>query len=264
MSPPPDDAVSGKTLVGLGLAGVVLLAANFFVAVWLMPDSPGQFGDIFGLANAFFSGLALVGVVVAIFMQRRELALQRAELEMQRQEMQGQKEALEAQHQAMRLQTQETAFYSLLKYQRELVNSTFAKIDGKALIGAQAYHEAAGRLETLGTRFFKKDELPDAGAEFHSESSSVLGKHFSPYFYALQELLRFTDDAPESVRSRYLDLVRAQLTPSERTILFCHVAQGRLPQMKPWVEKYALLSKWMVPAGLEPLKPHFERSAFEA
>ena len=44
------------------------------------PDTPGNFGDMFGAANALFSGLAFAGVVVAIFMQRRELELQREEV----------------------------------------------------------------------------------------------------------------------------------------------------------------------------------------
>jgi hypothetical protein len=40
----------------------------------------GQFGDIFGGVNAFFTGLAFAGILVTIFLQRRELEWQREEL----------------------------------------------------------------------------------------------------------------------------------------------------------------------------------------
>jgi G3E family GTPase len=33
----------------------------------------GQFGDLFGAVNAFFTGLAFAGVIFTIFLQRREL-----------------------------------------------------------------------------------------------------------------------------------------------------------------------------------------------
>lgn len=41
----------------------------------------GTFGDTFGVVNAWFSGLALAGVVVALMMQSREMFEQRQEME---------------------------------------------------------------------------------------------------------------------------------------------------------------------------------------
>jgi hypothetical protein len=40
------------------------------------PDR-GNFGSMFGAANALFSGLALAGVINALYLQRTELRLQR-------------------------------------------------------------------------------------------------------------------------------------------------------------------------------------------
>jgi hypothetical protein len=72
--------------------GTVMLIAGGLFLVWLLgatllcfflPDwqTRGQFGDMFGAVNAFFSGLALVGIVYNIMLQRKELRLQRQELE---------------------------------------------------------------------------------------------------------------------------------------------------------------------------------------
>jgi hypothetical protein len=86
----------------------VLAAFAFVIALWLgtlwfgltfFPnwERRGQFGDLFGSVNALFSGLAFLGVVVAILLQRQELSLQRQELRLQRQEMIASREQLTAQ-----------------------------------------------------------------------------------------------------------------------------------------------------------------------
>ena len=51
----------------------------------------GTFGDMFGITNAFFSGLAFAGVIYAILLQRKELKFQREELELTRGELKGRK-----------------------------------------------------------------------------------------------------------------------------------------------------------------------------
>ncbi len=85
-----------------------VLAAIFVVALWLSAlwmgntffqswQERGQFGDLFGSVNALFSGLAFVGLIYAILLQRQELSLQRAELRLQREEMAASRAELAAQ-----------------------------------------------------------------------------------------------------------------------------------------------------------------------
>jgi hypothetical protein len=68
----------GPIIVGaiivVALAQVVYAVVVFFVfsGPEAMSDR-GQFGDLFGAVNAFFTGLAFAGVVVTLFLQRREL-----------------------------------------------------------------------------------------------------------------------------------------------------------------------------------------------
>jgi hypothetical protein len=72
--------------------GVVVFIQGVY-ADWVFNRFPndiskrGQFGDMFGAVNAFFTGLAFTGVVVAIYLQTRELALQRKELVLTRREL---------------------------------------------------------------------------------------------------------------------------------------------------------------------------------
>ncbi len=64
-------------------------------------DKRGQFGDMFGALNAMFSGLAFLGIIYTITLQREELGLQRKELELTRQELKRTAEAQELSQQEL-------------------------------------------------------------------------------------------------------------------------------------------------------------------
>lgn len=75
-------------LFGLIPLGLVFFGANFFSILTAdQAATAGTIGDAFGLANAFFSGLALLFVAATMLMQRKELMLQRNELRQSRDEM---------------------------------------------------------------------------------------------------------------------------------------------------------------------------------
>lgn len=68
------------------LVAVAIIAVQVVVglAVYiLLPDWPtrGQFGDVFGVVNASFSGLAFAGIVYSILTQRAESAFNAAAAE---------------------------------------------------------------------------------------------------------------------------------------------------------------------------------------
>lgn len=59
----------------LALVMIIWLATPFLVMAILKKPllELGQFGDIYGSVNALFSGLAFVGIVIAIYLQQQEL-----------------------------------------------------------------------------------------------------------------------------------------------------------------------------------------------
>jgi hypothetical protein len=92
-----------------GIAAVCIVATQVaiaYAAYRLLPDWPtrGQFGDVFGAANALFSGLAFAGLIYTVLLQREELALQRKELELTRKELQRSAQAQEQAEIALRAQ----------------------------------------------------------------------------------------------------------------------------------------------------------------
>lgn len=52
---------------------------NLLIGEYVVSDA-GRFGDMFGAVNSIFSGLAVIGVVYAIIIQRYEVNLAREEL----------------------------------------------------------------------------------------------------------------------------------------------------------------------------------------
>ena len=119
----------------------------------------GQFGDVFGALNAFFSGLAFAGVIYAIMLQREELALQREEMRLSR-------EAQEELHDVTALQ---------LRHLRES-----AELEKKRRrIAAQPIISFSSRAWDGPTRF--KYELINSGETIRRIRVSLVSGGFTHY-----------------------------------------------------------------------------------
>lgn len=122
-------------------------------------EERGQFGDMFGVVNALFSGLAFAGLIYTAMMQRIELKLQRDELVLQRKEMElnrieltKQSEAQKATELTLKEQAAqqraiqaEAIFFNLLNSIRSLVAST----EGDVL--SQQIDTYSNRIKKRGT-----------------------------------------------------------------------------------------------------------------
>lgn len=95
---------------------VLILWGLNFLALLLSNNDRGVFGDMFGGVNALFSGLAFAGIIITIYMQKKELSLQREELKETR-------EVFELQSTIMKDQQNDNTFFNLLSNHRQLVES---------------------------------------------------------------------------------------------------------------------------------------------
>lgn len=122
-----------RLIIGIGVALAMyiglFLGYKYSVETWFASNkSPwelrGLVGDSYGALNTFLSGLALLGVIFAILLQRYQVALQSEELKLQRQELAdtraelaGQKLALESQNRTLRdANTQEVLSRIVMEY----------------------------------------------------------------------------------------------------------------------------------------------------
>ncbi|WP_138223243.1 hypothetical protein [Nibricoccus aquaticus] len=119
------------------------------------PTERGTFGDMFGMANALFSGLALAGVVCAILLQREELSLQRRELELTRDELRKTSEAqtssansLIEQQKLGERNAQILAYTALLQSYDQRISAEKSKADS---------NRARGILYMLGSKSLSKE-----------------------------------------------------------------------------------------------------------
>lgn len=81
--------------------GVLFLCIVYHRFAWWLCDSPadsvGTFGDQYGALNTLFAGIAFVGLIIAILLQREDLNLQREEMQRAREESEKQTAQYEAQ-----------------------------------------------------------------------------------------------------------------------------------------------------------------------
>src|SRR5215475_2921037 len=86
---------------------VITIALNWLLLQDHAWEARSSFGDMFGVANAIFSGLAFAALIVTLLMQKEELELQRSELQDTRTELTRTAEAQEKSEKALNDQLQE-------------------------------------------------------------------------------------------------------------------------------------------------------------
>lgn len=103
----------------------ILVVSLWFLLGWILPgcytngqwESAGQLGDSFGMVNALFSGLAFLGVIVAIWLQNKEFQNQLHEFSEQTQLQRKQLDQEQASIETQRKITEEQ--FELLKEERK-------------------------------------------------------------------------------------------------------------------------------------------------
>ncbi|WP_050937395.1 hypothetical protein [Vibrio harveyi] len=126
-------------------AGCMVLAIWGVTWLWLgsKPNEVrGTFGDMFGAANALFSGFAFIGVIYAILMQRTELSLQREELSLTREELKKSANAQEKSEKALAKQAEAMEKSAIINSLTASLESLQRRINSLPLSGDSRMVEA--------------------------------------------------------------------------------------------------------------------------
>jgi len=225
---------------------IILLVVGSCSATWYFlvdVNTRGTFGDMFGVTNAFFSGLAFGGVIYAIILQRRELQLQREELKDTREVLTGQKQQLEAQNTTLKKQNFENTFFQLLRLHNEIASSVeFVKssynVKGKKSF-FRLYDDYTNYYRQLGVDGLDNmDRINSSYLAFNGTWQSETGH----YFRNLYAIVKFIENSEVGDIELYINLIRVQLTDNELLLLFYHSLSDIDGQrLIPLIEKYALL-----------------------
>lgn len=235
----------GKILLGVVIAWIISFVA---VVCWFQPvDSDGvfdigRFGDAFGSINALFSGLAFLGVIVAIILQRKELKLQREELEMTRGVLEDQKEQMGRQAESLEKQNFENTFFNMLSLHNEIAsnlqgrNSAKEEILGKEVFNA-FHNNMEWDLNILGVSS-DSEEFSDFCTDFFSYRANEYGSYFQNLFVIMQWL----GSHKLSDTDMYVDILKAQLSSQELlTIFYYCLSDMGMDTLMLFVDESALL-----------------------
>jgi len=118
------------------LAALVIAVAMWLGNLWygyrLEGAEKGLFGDMFGAVNALFSGMAFVGVIYAISMQRHEIAIAKAEIKYTKTILDRQQDQLTLQNQETKKQAFESTYFQLVRLFTEITNQIDLQKMGKS------------------------------------------------------------------------------------------------------------------------------------
>lgn len=144
------------SILAIGIAWV----GTFFAFSGESNEYKSAMGDMFGVTNTLFSGLALAGIIFTILLQRKELALQRQELKESREELkrtataqENSEKALNRQAENLKVSAKLSALNTLVNYYSEIeINYKKGIIQNPELDIAEIIKrrkEYAGRIEEL-------------------------------------------------------------------------------------------------------------------
>ena len=202
------------------------------------PGKWGSLGDFFGgLLNPVFSFAALVLLLITIQQQRRELRYSRVELERSA-------TALNEQSDTLKKQNFETTFFNWIEVHHLIVQGlvTYRLPDEPAVSGKKVFREYYENLQRIfESRGSDASIIVDVYKEFYT---SGIRQNVGHYFHNLYHLVKFTADYDRDHETKYVDVIRSQLSPYELLLVFyncCYYADEGNDKFKKLIEKTALL-----------------------
>lgn len=254
-------------------ARIVLIVAAVAVVFWIVnliygqslpSEDRGLFGDMFGAVNSVFSGLAFIGVIYAILIQRYEVALARSDIEITKNILSGQEEQLNLQNKETKKQAFESTFFQLIRLFSDITNQIELSNKYKGVKGKDVFPVYLDILKQKyqppAIRMFGEAAHEGAYEAFNRKNSAQLGH----YFRTIYNIIKFIDSSDLNDKRFYSNIVRAQLSDSEAAMLFYNgLSRHGKEKFKPLMEKYALLKNVQEEDVVElSLKEQYNKDVF--
>lgn len=283
-----------NSIIKWGIGGTILIIVIWIATYFLLRNDSdrGTFGDMFGVTNTLFSGLALDGIIFTILLQKKELGYQRDELRETRKEF-------VIQNKTLKTQRFENTFFNLLSIHNSIVSS----IDFETRKRIQIQGEKGWNTVTITGRDVFKEKYEINKGKFESIAAiSDLNNVYSPiysdvqtdfghYFRGLYRIIKFTANTEffskeelniesnsekhdelikyqvhnDSIRYEYMSMIRSQLSDYELVWIFynCLSEYGN-EKFKPLIERFSLLKNlpWDMIYNKELIK-EYKSSAFK-
>ncbi len=212
---------------------IIILYGAFWGAVFYLESDwtiRGQFGDMFGAINALFSGIALAGIIFAIYLQSQELAAQREELRLTREEMKlsrdelrGQKEVMSSQIELNKIQQWENMLFKLFELFRNIYeqfiygsvsgNRAFKNIEDNLKNNIKSFNEYKN-----GTSRQQLENKRAVEEQIH-EARDLLNHYINMVTNILEYISSLESTTTQSI---YFNTFKSLLSQTEVNILFMY------------------------------------------
>lgn len=204
----------------------ILFFLNWYFLHDLSVEKRGTMGDMFGVANALFSGLALAGIVITLWLQQQELKSQQLQIDEQKKEI--------------ILQRFETAFFNKLNAHREIVSGTYTD-DGKGnkINGIRAFEHLYNSL----LRYI--DANGKDSIQMYVQENNLM--HYFKYTYRIIKSVhqfdfkKGSDNENKLEKYHYVKTFRATISNYELLLIYFVGLIEEEKEFKELIETYSFL-----------------------
>lgn len=216
----------------------VIWGANWYFG-GTMQDR-GTFGDMFGVANSLFTGIALAVIIYGATLQRHEIKLLRNDIERSKSLVEQQQELARSQIKAQEKQIFEATFFQLLSaFSRILTSMDLTEKDEPDVRGADVFSVFIDRIYSKNA--WRDPKHRKSTSECFEDFWEVNGNELGHYFRMLYNVFKFIDQSKIEDKKFYSNLVRAQISNDELIIIYLNGLSTRGEKFKPLIEKYSIL-----------------------
>ncbi|SIS86628.1 putative phage abortive infection protein [Chryseobacterium gambrini] len=214
----------------------IILFITYALGINIHNEIRGTFGDMFGAANALFTGLSFVALIVTILLQRKDLKHQQYQLEIQ--------------NQSNLIQNFETTFFNMINVHHQIINSlhlehTIKKdntekvvIEKERKVFLYLFGKINNQMNGDGEKF----------SNIYTNYYMPLNFHLEHYYNNFFQILKYIDESKninQLLKNRYSMILSSQLSEHEKLMIFYHIIyindQGNFKRL---IEKYNLLDNF--------------------
>lgn len=203
-------------------------------------DERGTFGDMFGFANALFTGLSVVGLIATIFLQRRDLNIQRTELKRQTDSIQ--------------IQNFENTFFQMMNILFKVMEEVYFYDKERRLQGRSAIsmiHYTISRSAQVFSSQKEKRRINIKQKTFNltdTEIINILKDNFESnknqiesYYRTIFNIVQMIDENPFINKRTYINILISQLSRMEIMMLCYYVILPDNTINKELIDKHKML-----------------------
>ncbi|NMR34756.1 hypothetical protein HIO71_11115 [Chryseobacterium aquaticum] len=235
----------------------LMLWVNYQYATSLGDKYQGIFGDMFGAANALFTGLSFTGLIITILLQRQELKETRDEFIKQNETLINQKF--------------ENTFFNLINNHHQIVSDMRSK-EYTMKQGQKFYTYFEGRAVFEHMFSILLNNLDDDISTYdikYLDFYRKFGYKFIHYVKNLYQIIKLVDENDfnvvdhEKQKLKYISIIWSQLSDHEIALLFYHTSYDNgQKNFKTLIEKHSLFKDINELFILNEIKNLYSNDAF--